>query len=201
MEAMNDVRRMAQQKYNFSMLKRDVFLSVNAAGASWLTCKATPASDGTDVIMKLMERAWAFSTSGSVYSRTNQIDIAVDGDFGRYLPIIQGYEGEVRNSTPVLRQFLYTRGTDLVYNGVTDATWVMLTGIQELPDLVSGDTTDFFTTHFPNWLLLAVLQNLNSFLKDDQRVAISNSAVEHAWGAVTERDAQAAVMGQWTNLD
>lgn len=204
LEAMNDCRRFAQQSYRFSTLGTQAFIQTSAAGATWTTCKATPSAGGTDVPMRTIDRGWMYDVSGSIYSRTVPISFDLDQRFDRLLANnvdILNAAASIGTPRPSVQQFLYIEGTTLYYNGVSTPTWIMVTGTKMLADLTSSDTTDFFTDHASNWLLLAVCQNLNGFLKDDQRVAISDAAVQRHWNALTEWDAQAGAMGSWTNLD
>jgi hypothetical protein len=77
----------------------------------------------------------------------------------------------------------------------------MFIGTQVLPDLAGSETSDFFIDKYQNWLLYATLQNLNGFLKEDQRVAISASLLDKAWAEATFDDSRSGSQGEWSNLD
>ena len=45
-------------------------------------------------------------------------------------------------------------------------------------------TTDFFITNYISWMKLRALYQLNFYLKEDQRVNITQAALREAWDKV-----------------
>jgi hypothetical protein len=198
--AVNDARRQAQRSYNFHLLRGKAFIKTSAAGASLLTCKATPADAGAALPMKLVDRCYNYAVDGGVYKPTSRISFDYDGEFARSVTLAMS--GSSSQEAPK-NTFAYVQGDDLFVYPNTTESWYMVHGIKWVGDLTDGalETSDIFLYYFSDWLLLAAIQQLNFSIKEDQRVAISDAALRRLWDTVTFMDGQKSIQGEFTNLE
>lgn len=200
--AMNAVRRAAQRKYAFELLRSDVFLDTSLAGANWQTgCKTTP-SGATAALMRRIDSVWNYGTTGSIYYRSSRIDLGNINDYKRELPVYgQTLQINPTQIPSTIRPFAYIAGANLFVNPYTSSTTFMLNGIKWLDDLTGSEDPDIFLTYFTDWFHWAVLSWLNQFLKDHERVNIDVSMVRDLWESVKEYDGQFINAGDGANLD
>lgn len=193
--AINNARREAQQRYTFKRFAVDSFIKTSVLGADISTAKLTPEDGGTLIPLKSVDGVWEFQTraipAGTFYERTAEVDFRKEREMYANLPLA----GATVTRTP--NNYL-TSGTtgriigwfkgQKIYTNVDTATWYSLSGTQLLPDLAGSETSDFFIDNGQSWLLFATAQILNGFLKEDQRVVISERALEASWTKLTQFD-------------
>lgn len=202
LQAMNAVRRHAQRKYAFELLRVDGFLTTSLSGANWQTgCKTTPGG-ATALLMRRIDSVWNYATSGSLYVRSSRIDLGNVNDYKRELGV---YSGAVDTPPTVIptaeRAFAYVNGPNLYVNPYTSSTAFMLNGIKWLDDLAGSEDPDMFLTYFTDWFQWAVIMYLNMFLKDGERVQVDAAMVKELWDSVKEYDGQFINAGDGANLD
>ena len=217
LSALNDSRSRAQQAYDWQQLRTIGAIKVNgSSGAPWYTPATgygpyTSDAPGTAMYIKKIDTLWNYvkDAAGNM-GPTNRIDFATEQQFKRLLPTNMGFPFTqvypsgppyFFNTIPTQQNFAYIIGTKLFVNTCATPTWFMFIGTQVLPDLAGSETSDFFIDKYQNWLLYATLQNLNGFLKEDQRVAISASLLDKAWAEATFDDSRSGSQGEWSNLD
>lgn len=215
--ALNDSRSSAQQGYDFQQLRVTGVISVNgAAGCPWGIGAAsygpyTSDSLSTPLRLKKVDSLWNYTkdSSGNMLP-TNRIDFATEQQFKRLLPTNLGFPFTQTfpafppfyyNTIPTQQMFAYVIGPTLYVNTCNAPSKFMIRGLQKLADLTGAETSDFFIDNYQKWLLYATLQNLNGFLKEDQRVAISAALLNNAWNDVTFDDGGKGAQGEWSNLD
>jgi hypothetical protein len=220
--AMNDARTIAQQAYDFGQLKTTGAIQLNgSSGAPWAYPAAnygpytSDAGTGTTGALRMKSYDMLFNytkdTSGNMQP-TNRITFDNSRWFNRLLPTNMGfpftqvypqvYPPFYYNTIPTQQMFAYVVGSNLFVNTCNQPSWFMFFGIQKLPDLTGSETSDFFIDNYQAWLLLATLQMLNNYLKEDQRVAISATLVNKAWEQVVFDDTKKEYQGvEWTGLD
>jgi len=199
LHAINDTRSLAQQAYNFGMLLRRAYAVVDADGINWRT-DCTDVPGGTSIKLKLIESTWLHDAS-SPFKETYRIDMPGRSAVRFNTPERSDADvysaGESYSNQQV---YAYIVGQTLRVNNQSSMS-MCVWGTEILPDLTPSDTEDYFVTNYSNWLLLATIQNLNFYLKEDQRVAISDGAVQRHWNSMTEDDGQAAASGDVLTLD
>lgn len=218
--ALNDSRKQAQQMYDWQALRTTGAIHLNgAAGGPWgypianfgpYTSDSGTAFTGA-LRLKKIDSIWNYSkdTSGNMLP-TNRIDFATEQQYKHLLPTNMGYPFTqvypssppyYYNTIPAQQMFAFVVGTNLYVNTCNAASWFMIRALQLLPDLDGSETSDFFIDNYQTWLLYATIQNLNGFLKEDQRIILSNTIVQAAWNAATFQDGGQGAMGEWSNLD
>lgn len=202
LQAMNAVRRQAQREYAFELLRVDCFLATSQAGANWQTgCKTTPGG-ATAVLMRRIDSVWNYVTSGGLYIRTTKIDLGNVNDYKRELTTWAGTTDVAPNIQPTAaRPFAYANGPLLCVNSATSSSNYLLNGISWSDDLAGSESADMFLTYFTDWFQWAVLDYLNMFLKDGERVAVDKDMVRRLWQSVKEYDGQFINAGDGANLD
>lgn len=221
LEAMNDARREAQESYTFGQLKCNGGLYFNgSAGSQWKTPDAggygpytTDNVSSTPYILNGIDTLWNYvkDNQGNLQP-TNRIDLATPNMFRRLLPVNMGFPFSQLsqqqnppyyfNTVPSQQTFAYVEGSRVYLNNQSQPVWIMFRGTQQLPDLDSDDTSDFFVDNYSTWLLWSTLQNLNGYLKDDQRVQISQPLLASSYDKMCFDDTQKALQGDdWSALD
>lgn len=193
LDAINDAHRECQQRVNFARAFTTGFISTNAFGVALSGAKTAPGGS-TAVNFRVVTGAWQYVTSGSSYAKFKQYDFISEADLANILPFQNEYPfgwPEVVVPTTAqqatLKQRVYVRPGDgkIYLTGVGDLTAIWIEGFQIMPDYDAVTvTTDFILDNYHAWLLWATLQKLNGYLKEDQRVVISQRALEQAWDVV-----------------
>ncbi len=194
--AINDARRLAQRLYTFKRLSTMAFVETSALGASFVNAKETPSDAGVAIKLKLIEGVWEFTeraiAAGTLYEKAAQIDFRTEREVGRGLPLAGSGAESIDNRTTDTyrgRTIAWTRGEKLFVNYEAE-TWVLVDAIQLLPDLVGDEASDWFIDNAEDWLLFQSAQILNGYLKEDQRVAISQRLLDRSWETFTTWDAE-----------
>lgn len=73
-------------------------------------------------------------------------------------------------------------------DNVSTTVVVYMDVIKFLPDYSGDSDSDFFLEHCYDYLVLRTVQQLNAFLKEDQRLPFSTKLMEEAWRSVVEWD-------------
>jgi hypothetical protein len=198
--AINDARRQAQRSYNFQMLKKTAFIQTSAAGADYMSACVTSPGGATQVRMKLLHRCFVYTNDGGIYKPTARVPFDNVDDFAREVDAYAASGAEYPVAATVRA---YVEGRKFYVYPSTTPAWYMVRGIEWLSDLTGDEVSsdDLFLEYFSDWLLLASVQMLNFYVKEDQRVAISDAAVGRLWNTVTFMDGQLGAQGEWTNLD
>jgi len=219
--AINDSRRQAQQAYDWEQLKIIGAIRLNgSSGAPWAYPAAnygpytSDAGTGTTGALRLKAIDMLFNYSKDTQGNmqpTNRILLDNSRWFRQLLPTNMGYPFTQTypayppfyyNTIPSQQMFAYTVGSQLYVNTCNASSWFMFFGQQALADLTGSETSDFFIDNYQYWLLLATMQNLNNYLKEDARVALSAAQVKEAWDKATFDDAKKGYQGDdWTSLN
>jgi hypothetical protein len=187
--AANMAKAEAQRRKKFNMSRDRAFISAKADGTDISAFTTLPGS-GTAVKVAGIESVWLYSFDGAYYTRARLVKMISSQDIRNYYPV--GNSGEL-NPAPVTQDsstlVCYVRGTKLYFLGLTNASGVyaMADVFKYMPDY-SGTNTDFFLDYHSDWLIAKTVDYLNIFLKEDQRVAISQGKLEATWTSVTAFD-------------
>lgn len=206
--AINDARRMAQQRYTFKRLSRDAFIKTSILGSDIaLNGRATPADGGVLVVFKSIQEVYTFQTrtipAGTFYERTSKLDYRKERELYADLPLGVPYASSQNNfltQANTGRGIAWMSGQSIYTNNDT-ATYYSVKCIELLTDLAGSESADFFITNAEHWLVFATAQILNGFIKEDQRVVISNAAMQTAWENFTQFDADVASSDDGLDLD
>lgn len=82
-----------------------------------------------------------------------------------------------------------------------DSTTVKLRVYQWMPPYKEPNDSDFFLDFCQDWLLYRCIQELNFYLKEDQRVQISQSMVQSAFESMQQWNSENATMENDLDLD
>lgn len=216
--AINDSRRQAQQAYDWEQLKVMGAIKVNSSsGAPWAYPSGgygpyTNDAGTTPLRLKQIDMVFNYTkdTLGNMQP-TNRIMLDSSRWFRTLLPVNMGYPFTQTypqyppfyyNTIPTQQMFAYIVGTMFYVNTANAPAWFMIFGQQNLPDLTGSETSDFFIDNYQYWLLLATVQNLNNYIKEDNRVALSQNQLDSAWAKATFDDAKKGYQGDdWTSLN
>jgi hypothetical protein len=216
--AINDSRRQAQQAYDWEQLKVVGAIKINgSSGAPWAYPNGgygpyTNDGGGTPLRLKQIDMVFNYTKdSQGNMQPTNRITLDNSRWFRTLLPVNMGYPFSQTypqyppfyyNTIPTQQMFAYVVGTQFYVNTANAPAWFMLFGQQALEDLTGNETSDFFIDNYQYWLLLATVQNLNNYIKEDARVALSQTQVNEAWAKATFDDAKKGYQGDdWTSLN
>lgn len=218
LSAINQMRRQAQQAYDFEQLKTVGAIQINgSSGAPWKTPSGnygpfTSDAPGSALVLKQIDAVFNYTkdTQGNMQP-TNAIPFDNTRWFRRLLPVNMGFPFSqvfpqnppfYYNTIPTQAMFAYVVGPTFYVNTATAPAWYMIFAQQALADLSGSETSDFFIDNYSQWLLYATIQALNLYLKEDQRVQISMAMVTDAWNKVVFDDAKKGWMGNdWSTLD
>jgi hypothetical protein len=198
--AMNDARRGAQRLHSFDLCRGDVFLATSVAGAAWTTgCKTTPGG-ATVALMKRVDSVWTYSTTTvgatTAYLRNYRIPLESVGSFKRELGVYAGTSSiSTRQNDTISRPFAYVNGEKLHVTTITASTDFLINGIVWLDDLTSASSPDIFLTYFTDWLFWATIMQMNTFLKDTEKITVDSAMVTRLWESVKYHDGTIANQG------
>lgn len=188
--AANMAKTEAQRRHHFKMTRTQAYITSSMTGADLATAVFTTPVSAVVVPVKRIEQVWQFSTV-SPYYRSKRIPHMLLGD------LKNEYGTTTLNdiNQPVPTNYYantdikwYIQGTKFYLLGITTPTMqVQLDVVQWMPDY-DATITDFFLTYHFDWMLLKTVDNLNQYLHEDQRSAISQSGLEKRWLSVTAFD-------------
>ncbi len=174
--AINDAKRDGQLECDFHECRTDAYIVTGPNGAALSTATTGVGGTGTAVRLRKVRKLW------SVYNSTS-----------RYAPIPIEDESVLERISPTeydptskVRAFF--RGKLLVVTGGTNTSNFLIDGFKWMPDYDGSVTSDFFLTDYSSWLLLRSIYCLNLYLKEDQRVPLSMSALMEAWERVLKNE-------------
>jgi hypothetical protein len=196
LQALNDCRRAAQRDYAFEMFERTAFVQLSTTPANIMTdFKADPSGAGATVQIRIIRGVWEYVMNGVLPSRTRQLDLRSLSTWRQELPLHARRWNDV-TVTPSsqlssrLQDFAYIQGMNIYHCNLPTPKWHMADVVAWQPDLTVGDDPDIFLTYFSDWLKWATIAQLNGYLKEDQRVQISMTAMAAAWENVKQFDSQ-----------
>jgi hypothetical protein len=73
--------------------------------------------------------------------------------------------------------------------------------ISETYSISNGVTEDFFLVECIDWMLYQTIRELNLFLKEDQRIQISNAIMKEAWDTVVSWNSRLKTTDDELDLD
>ena len=217
--AINDSRQQGLQAATWEGLKTRGFMYFSpTVDTPWGYATTTygpytlPAGAGTKLRIRSIDMLFNYTTDTvGGYQPTNRVLMQSTQDFRRLLPTNMGYPflqtfpsipPYYYNTIPTQQLFAYIVGPNIKLNTCTVDTSLLFFGQQSLADLTGSETSDFFIDNYARWLLLATIQNLNGYLKVDQRVAITAAEVNNAWDRAVFDDAKKGYQGDdWVTLD
>lgn len=166
-DAVNNAKRWLQKKTNWYLLRKQ----------QQVVCPVA----GLDITL---EANGGFKTLSAIYSVDNE------GNFGEKVNFItqidaQSEKEETYGSFDNLT--VYQQGKSIYVNNAIEDTDLWLLGYEQLPDYVAGSLEeDIFTEYAEDFLRLFALKKLTSFIKDDDRVSISQRDIDEEYRALLQ---------------
>jgi hypothetical protein len=189
-EAINDAKRAGQREFDFPQLNKRAFIQGWYYGTPITNAVDNPDSlTPTTVVVNHIYAAWRYASllrSDGItdYIRTQKYEFMSEKSMRDIIPARNDALKEPNILPITYKQRAYVRGTDFFLTGVTDKVWVWIDVIAMLPDYSADADTDFFLTDYRDWMLIKTLECLNFYLKDDDRVQISNAQMNLKWNSV-----------------
>lgn len=182
-DAVNDAKRVAQREHDFVKNRAMGFITLTKSGVEISSFKATPG--GSALSVKKLLSVWLYDTTDGVYTRKAQMEPLASSELGYMLPgsVVGGFV----TSAQLTAQYFYQVGTKVYCTGA-DSIDVMCEVVITQPDYASDSAEDFFLTDYKDWMLLKTVEQLNFFLKEDQRVQISQGAMAARWDSVMKQE-------------
>lgn len=198
LDAINDAKREAQQKVNFARAFQTGFVAGSPTGVLLSTAKDAPGA-GNALNFRVVTSCWDYAIDGSgLVTKYRQIDMIRESDLRQLIPFTDeqwtgynNYLGSYPYANPpgllasTSRRAFFQPGSNKIFvTGAAIAAHVLIQGYILLPDYVDAGPTDFFLDNYHSYLLWASLDKLNGYLKEDQRVIVSQRKLEDAWFVV-----------------
>lgn len=189
--AVNNAKKFAQRKHSFELNRLSATVSVSSTPTGGDLTTAVEYGTSTPVVVKAIERAYLTDpNSGQSYpipivSRSYdayhmQKSIAT-GNFDTSIPSSQS----LNSTDPKL-----IRQANKLYLSPSpeSATTVYLDIVKWMPDYSDTVTEDFFLNECSDYMLYRSIVELNFFLKDDERVVVSQKKLDEVWDSVLAWD-------------
>ena len=200
--AVNQARKWMELERNFELSRVQTELSISLANGSDIS--GMTLLDGvTAVSVKSIAKAFlpiAGTTDGwfpiEVMSRDKHLErLQRYYDQVTDLTTVNGAQTSLVPYFAVVRtgDLLYLTPNDTAVYGNVDPIDVRFDVFKWLPDYSTDGSTDFLLTHCETFMLLRSAYQLNFFLKDDQRINISNAVMEKEWHSVVAWDSNLVV--------
>ena len=199
LQAINHAKLFVQRSHDFELLKKGVSVAVFPAPQGGLLDNATEIGTGESVkVSKILDASIVNDVNEIVpinmiskQGLTNDIRIMLNKGFRAF----NQRATDLVDSTITQDPYLYRFGNRVffspaftvekeVYLSVTE--WMKPYGLEEDDDHVF---TDWLLQYGSDFLLYRAMAELNVFLKEDQRLAISQKKMEEAWVNLTAWDA------------
>lgn len=160
---------------------------VRALRAAWL-----PSVNGGELPVNIVRReTWVARRKRMNDSVLSVTDVPSDTITGITLPVEVVLHGEIIH--------LSSANPAILNNATT--TDIHFDAIEWLPDYEEPDDTDLFVTYLFDLMVLRSVHYLNFFLKEDQRVSISQSAWNEVWESALRWDSSLAHNSSPVTLD
>lgn len=170
--AINEAKKEGQLEHDFLATRMDGYLITGVLGAE-LNTTTTTYGGATAINVKKVRSVWSCSATGG---RIKNLDLEYESVESRLRPT------EEEQDISKIRAF--QRGTKLHVTGYETNTTFLVDVYKWMPDYSVSVTTDFFLDNYVTWLKLRSLYQLNFYLKEDQRVNITQAALREAWDKV-----------------
>lgn len=185
----NRAKLAAQLEEDFHLCKYQVSLEIDtSAGADIgdaILWEPSQASDDIPVSIKKLEAAYLVGTRGD-----SQV-------IGTPMPIYNrfvDYEAALRSSTNSsagyfgAKQAVLQRGNTVYLTPAAETqespVEVAFDAVIFLPEYSADHTDDFFLREGRNWMLMKMISYLNFYLKEDERVTITDTQLQREWNVL-----------------
>jgi hypothetical protein len=196
LRATNNAKKWAQRQLDFELARDSVVVQVDAVNGGLLTEAVLQSDTSTVAVINRIERAYLQYSSGGY----RPIDFMTKARWAsvnkrRWECAGTGNDPLNERALPTsvnYPQAIVQQGQVLFFSpiptGAVEGTTltIALDVIRWLPDYSDANTTDFFLEHCADWLMYRTLRELNFFLKDGQRVQVTDQLVNESWTSVVE---------------
>lgn len=201
LRAINNAKKWAQRQLDFELARTTVKVQIDVVNGGTLVGAVDAVDPSTIVVVNRIEQAYVSYNEGAGYrpidfmtkarwaARTKTRWECVDSDPTRTTGMVPA---SMEASPAIVQQgmklFFFPAPTDA--QAGTELT-IALDVIQWMPDYTDigtagGVTTDFFLEYCSDWLLYRSLREVNFFLKDGQRVQVTEQMLADSWESVRE---------------
>lgn len=194
--ATNQARKWAERQHRFECARESVIVAdVSLTDGGLLSSAVMVRERGKRVSVRTIERAYLpFSDQSGQF----MIEVVSrDSDMretGRHFRNVQTTDPREIKPGTNNGTFRLVRANDRIYLSPFDTTTsatrrdVYMDVVAWLPEYVQENDSDFFLEHCEDFMVLRAVYQLNFFLKEDQRVAISEKAMASLWETVLKVD-------------
>jgi hypothetical protein len=198
--AVNNAKRWAERKHNFELARTSaVFLSLSLTDGALLSAAKDYYTQANAILIKLIERAYVDASVAGVqrnipvYSRAYEImrGRRRAGDLPFVAEELSPTQRDTMASFSLVQhgQRVYlTSGAQNYFGSGTTTAKVYCDIVQWMPLYSTGSDTDFFLEYCEDFMLFRTIFELNLFLKEDQRVAVSDKLLLETWESVLAWD-------------
>lgn len=201
-KAVNQARKWMELERNFEMCRVQCELDVDLENGTDIG-DMTLLDGVTAVSVKALAKAFlpiTDSTEGwfpiDIITREKHVERVA-----RYYSKVTNLADVSKTYTELVPYFAVVRMGDLIYLTPADTTvlnnldpvTVRFDAYKWLADYSADGDTDFLLTHCETYMLLRSAYQLNFFLKDDQRINISNAVMDKEWHSVVAWDSNLVV--------
>lgn len=187
--AINDAKRTALRKHNFSVLKSRGFIVASTTGTELSTITTQPLSQNPSaptMLVKKIESCWQFEAAQLLKIR--QIPFILESDLHNIIPMMEDAVTFPVSNPVTFKYRAYVRGTKLYVSGLQSNMELLVDVTLGLPDYVASGDTDFLSERYPDWLLFRSLMQLNAYLKETERIQVSKALLDQAWEEILQDD-------------
>ena len=192
--ATNNAKRFIERRRDFELSKTTVSVEVPGDNNGVLMDECTDIYTGELVKVKKPYAAWKQNSQGALYPVSLVSDKGLFDRINRQADLGQ-IMLDAKQATMVAKPMLYLTGgrlfsyppsTETIPYQLNVYAWLKRYGLDEAdPQYVQ---TDFLMEYCSDYLLYRAMTELNVFVKEDQRVGISQTKMTEAWDAVVAWD-------------
>lgn len=190
--AANHAKKFAQRRHNFELSRLTATVVVIPDPVGGDLAGTVLYGTSTPVRVKSIERAYLTDVGGQVYPIPIVTRAYVASHLRKAIDVGTVDTSDVPVSSPSTNPSdpMLVRQGNFVYltTGITENTTVQLDIVKWLPDYSDTVTTDFLLDFCSDFMLYRAVTELNFFLKEDERVVISQKKLEEAWESVLSWD-------------
>jgi len=196
--AINSAKRGAQLLHDFEYCRTTCSFAVNLTSGALVSSGVDTVDDVTVRDVKRIEAA-ALSGEQPLYT-LDQVS------YRRYVRRRTGLttdEIDPPPSPPYVAMLvtqnnrIYLKGSSLSGSSVN----IVADVVYFLDDYAVDGDTDFFLTRGTDWMLMAVAQRLNFFLKDDERIPVNTALMRERWNDLLAWDGALSVTSDQYGAD
>jgi len=187
--AINDAKRSALRRHNFTVLRSRGFVIAATTGTELAAITTLPISQyptAPTMLVKKIESCWQFEATNLLKIR--QIPFILESDLHNIIPMMEDSVTFPVSNPVTFKYRAYVRGTKLYVSGLQTNMELLVDVTLDLPDYVADGDSDFLSERYPDWFLFKALMQLNAYLKETERIQVSKALLDQAWDEIMQDD-------------